>query len=192
MARRKNLRLLSPSEHALWQAVTHKVTPLPGAPVAPVKPPPPLPLADPKAAARPQARPKKPAVPPPPKTKTPPPTSPFDEGDPKAARRVARGRMPIAATLDLHGLTQTQAETRLRTFLEFAAVRGARTVLVITGKGAPDATPIPFEEAPRGILRQRFLEWVQAPPLRGLIASVRPAHQKHGGRGAFYVFLKRA
>lgn len=107
------------------------------------------------------------------------------------ARRVARGRMAIDATLDLHGYTQDNAKARLVHFVDFAVLRGNRVLLVITGKGRPeDEEYIPFGEAPRGILRQRFLEWVEQPPLRDRLSSVRQSHQRHGGRGAFYLFLK--
>ena len=119
--------------------------------------------------------------------------SPLYEGEPGVAKRVARGRLPISATLDLHGLTQIEAESRLKHFVEFASISGDRVLLIITGKGgAGSDTPAPFEAAPRGILRRRFLEWIETPPLRGKIASVKSAHQKHGGRGAFYVFLRKA
>lgn len=107
-------------------------------------------------------------------------------------RKVGRGRVQIDATLDLHGMTQTEAHTRLNRFVEFAQMRGHRVLLVITGKGPPDTKPDPFEEAPRGILRRRFLEWVETPPLSPRLTSVAQAHQRHGGRGAFYLFLKRA
>jgi DNA-nicking Smr family endonuclease len=106
-------------------------------------------------------------------------------------RRVARGRIDIGGTLDLHGFTQNEARARLERFIGFAAARGEAVVLVVTGKGNLQPDAFSFAASPRGILRQRFLEWIEAPPLRGMITSVRPAHQRHGGRGAFYVFLRR-
>ena len=50
-------------------------------------------------------------------------------------QRVARGREPIDARLDLHGLTQTQAHAALLRFLRRAQADGVRMVLVVTGKG---------------------------------------------------------
>lgn len=176
-------RPLSPKERWLWERIARTVAPLPTA-NAPTPTPPPAPSAGPKA-ARPSAlsAPSKPSV----KTATAPK---LGGGDPRQARRISRGRRAIGATLDLHGLTQAQAKDRLYAFLEDAAAQQQRAVLVITGKGGP-GTPQPFTPAPRGILRRRFLEWVEEAPLRGLIASVQPAHQRHGGTGAFYVFLKK-
>ena len=174
-------RHLSSSEAALWGAVRETVTPLEGRPVLP-----PAPKPKPKP---PSARtPKRPSPPPIPLA----PRAPvkLGGGDPKEARKVARGRREIDASLDLHGLTQDQAYQRLVRFVDFAAASGARTLLVVTGKGRGER-PVPFAEAPRGILRERFLAWVEAEPLAARIASVRPAHQRHGGRGAFYVLLRR-
>lgn len=181
-------RDLDASERALWQAVTKKITPLakPASSGIPASQ-----RLETEKPAKKTHRARKSLKPSPPAAAPPPPSqSRIDAGDPKMGRRVARGRHDIAATLDLHGLTQDQAYQRLVHFIEFAAARGDRTLLIITGKGVPGAKPAPFDPAPRGILRQRFLEWVDQPPLRDRIASVQASHQKHGGRGAFYVFLK--
>ena len=51
-------------------------------------------------------------------------------------QRVARGRDPIDARIDLHGHTQKQAHAALLRFLQRAQADGARMVLVVTGKGA--------------------------------------------------------
>ena len=177
-------RGLTASEDALWRAVKATVTPLEAPSPALAAPPPPSPrigVAEPRPAT---------AVPPDLRQPPPPGAARFGAGDPRQARRVARGQRGIDATLDLHGLTQAQAYARLCRFVEVGAATGARTLLVVTGKGRGEAR-VPFAEAPRGILRERFLDWVEQDPLRAMIASVRPAHQKHGGRGAFYVLLKR-
>ena len=176
---KRGVRRLSASEAALWGAVRETVTPIDrdAAPLPkPDKPP---------APARRQSRPAPPPLPAAPRAPV-----KLGGGDPKEARKVARGRREIDATLDLHGLTQDQAYARLVRFVDFAASAGSRTLLVVTGKGRGER-PVPFAEAPRGILRERFLSWVEAEPLASRIASVRPAHQRHGGRGAFYVLLKR-
>ncbi|MEO0358755.1 MAG: Smr/MutS family protein, partial [Pseudomonadota bacterium] len=69
--------------------------------------------------------------------------------------------------------------------------QGVRCVLVITGKGRAklDHGPIP-ERA--GVLRRSLPMWLRQPPLAQAILDVTPAHQKHGGGGAFYVYLRRA
>lgn len=191
MRRKGGKRPLAPGEKALWQKVTDTVTPRPGAilPTADIaaedEPPSPLHLRPGRRRLSASLRAETAIAPP----SNPPPA--LDAGDPHMARRVARGRLAIDATLDLHGLTQVEARTRLFHFIDFAALRGDRVLLVITGKGRPsDEDRSPFGEAPRGILRLRFLDWVEETPLREKIASVRQSHQRHGGSGAFYVFLR--
>ena len=96
-------------------------------------------------------------------------------------RRVRRGRVEIEGSLDLHGYTQDSAHMALQAFVAFHRAQGARCVLVITGKG----------KAGQGVIRKHFLDWLNASDVRAHVSSYAQAHQKHGGGGAFYVFLKR-
>lgn len=123
---------------------------------------------------------------------------PFVAGDPRLDKLAGRGRLAIDASLDLHGHTQRTAEMTLKRFVTEAHARGARCVLVITGKGAPNAsgavaTGARGWEAPsgKGVLRARLSDWLAEEPLRKLVSRASPAHQRHGGAGAFYLFLKR-
>ena len=97
------------------------------------------------------------------------------------ARRLRQGRMDIADIIDLHGMTQAEAQTRLRSFIQRAAFSGNRTVLIITGKG----------RAGQGILRARVPEWLKEPPLSQLVIAISDAQPGDGGTGALYVRLKR-
>jgi DNA-nicking Smr family endonuclease len=94
-----------------------------------------------------------------------------------------RERDPIAARLDLHGLTYDAARARLDGFLLQAWHEGHRAVLVITGKGSRGSGD--------GTLRRAAPEWLAAPHLRSIVAGVSEAHRRHGGGGALYVALKR-
>jgi DNA-nicking Smr family endonuclease len=111
----------------------------------------------------------------------------FGGGDPARDRLAAQRRLPIEARLDLHGLTQRQAETALLRFLAGAHADGAACVIVITGKGKQ----MSGGDERRGVLKQRFLDAIETAPLRPMIARVAPAKPKDGGAGAFYVFLKK-
>ena len=99
----------------------------------------------------------------------------------RADKKVRRGQVKIDRTIDLHDLTRDAAFARLKRRLTLSYECGHRTVLVITGKGANL----------QGVLRQSLQGWLNNPALRHIIASQAPAHIKHGGTGAFYVFLKR-
>jgi len=96
-------------------------------------------------------------------------------------RKVKRGQLPISATLDLHGHTQASAQSRLTSFLERERRAGSGCVLVITGKG----------RLGDGILRRRLLDWLGTTQARTLVSGYAQAHQKHGGSGAWYVFLRK-
>ena len=95
-------------------------------------------------------------------------------------RQTKRGRVEIDARLDLHGMTQEQARRALATELMRAAKRGHRCLLVITGKG--------FQG--EGVLRTQLPSWLNGADLRPMIARYAQAHARHGGGGAWYVFLK--
>ena len=43
----------------------------------------------------------------------------------------------------------------------------------------------------RGILRHQVPQWLQMPPLAPLVLQVTQAHGKHGGSGAYYIYLRR-
>ena len=96
-------------------------------------------------------------------------------------RRVKRGQAVIGATLDLHGHTQDSARNMLVSFLSRQRVSGISCVLVITGKG----------RAGTGILRKRLLEWLGTVEARSLVSGYAQAHRKHGGSGAWYIFLRK-
>jgi DNA-nicking Smr family endonuclease len=119
-------------------------------------------------------------------TKTsPPPLAPLGR---REKSRLAKGRHPIDARLDLHGMTQARAHQRLIAFLRQAHGDGCVFVLVITGKGKASAV----SDSERGVLRRQVPLWLDLPELRSLVVGFEQAHIGHGGEGALYVRLRRA
>lgn len=115
--------------------------------------------------------------------------------DARRAERLRRGEIAIDARLDLHGLTQDAAHRALESFLAGSIAAGRRCVLVITGKGSarPESSPgrrFSMPEGP-GVLRAALPHWIEQSPLRARIVALQPAHRRHGGDGAFYVYLRR-
>ena len=170
-------RGLSPDERVLWSAVTRSIAPMRAGAAAPeedaveaVRP------AAPKPAAAPLARPLA-------QQPMPPPLSPLGR---RMRSRVARGKEDIDGRLDLHGLTQSEAHAALLRFLRQAGGRGARLVLVITGKGARGG------EGERGVLRRQVPHWLRLPEFRALVIGFEQAHVAHGGEGALYVRVRRS
>ncbi len=75
-------------------------------------------------------------------------------------------------------------------FILAAHAEGVRLVLVITGKGRPGDADAHAPQR-QGILRHSLPHWLAAPPLVGRVLQIVPAHQRHGGGGAYYVYLRR-
>jgi DNA-nicking Smr family endonuclease len=106
--------------------------------------------------------------------------------DGATAKKFRKGRMPCDAQLDLHGFTLASAHSALVHFVRTQSARGARCLLVITGKGQASTA----DDAPRGRIKAELMHWLNASPLRPLVLAVTPAQKGNAG-GAVYVLLKR-
>ena len=107
--------------------------------------------------------------------------------------RLRKGQVEPDAKIDLHGMTEATAHRTLHTWLMAAHGRGYRLVLVVTGKGNPrKEESAAWMQSPHGVLKQMVPRWLNEPELRALIASTSPAHVRHGGDGALYVYLRKA
>ena len=102
--------------------------------------------------------------------------------DRNTADRFRKGKFPLDATLDLHGMNRENAYISLNAFLKTHYDAGSRFVLVITGKGRAEQT---------GVLRALLPQWLDDPRLTPLVLAFDTAKQKHGGDGAFYILLRR-
>ena len=95
--------------------------------------------------------------------------------------RLKRGKVEIEDSVDLHGLTQQQAHSRLDRFLADAQRAGLRCVLVVTGKGLMNG----------GVLRHMVPRWLNEGANRERVVAFLPAQPKHGGGGALYLLIRR-
>ena len=178
-------RGLSEEERALWDTVTRAIAPLrrrkpkteklteePEARTETIQV-----AAKParKAVAAPVVAPIRPAA---------PPLAPLGR---RMRAKLARGSEPIDARIDLHGMTQADAHAALAHFLRRAQARGARVVLVITGKGARAGDAV----SERGVLKRQVPHWLESAALRPLVVGFENAGAGHGGAGALYVRLRR-
>ena len=115
--------------------------------------------------------------------------------DRRSVRRIASGRVDIDASIDLHGMRQSEAHSALRGFLTRCRSDGCRTVLVITGKGGPlrkaTSSADMVERSDRGVLKSNVPRWLGEPELSALVIGFTTAHPRHGGDGALYVTLRR-
>ena len=208
-------RTLGPEEAKLWAAAMKDTRPLAGRTLPKVPEPPEVtPAATPattrsgaaKAPFIDQVRPVE-LTPPPLEKRARPAVSIAERGldatrldtlDGSTADKLRRGRMPIEARLDLHGLTQDAAWRELEGFLARAEAAGRRSLLIITGTGLrsrlrndDDDLPFRMDERRPGVLRDSLPRWLSAPHNRPRVLAWSPAQQRDGGAGAFYVLLRR-
>jgi DNA-nicking Smr family endonuclease len=173
-----------PSEDAgLWRRAMRDVAPLPGRPPHPDRRH--LAGTSGKAGETPAVRTKPGAAPAKP-PQVPPPTElpPLDRlagVDRATAERLKRGRRPVEASLDLHGLTQAEAHRALAAFIAGSRAAGRRCVLVITGHGRLSG----------GVLKAAVPRWLEEPDLRRAVLAIAPARPQHGGHGALYLLLRK-
>jgi DNA-nicking Smr family endonuclease len=168
-------RRLTGEERQLWDRLRRSVQPLRGKEIAePIEPnvgataEPPEVSPPPSARSLPRARPGPPIVP----------------LEARLLRRLSRGLTEVDARIDLHGMRQERAYAALAGFLRHAQARGARVVLVVTGKGRVD-------EGERGVLRRSVPVWLAQRDFRDLVVGFEEASHRHGGAGALYVRLRR-
>lgn len=176
-------RRLSPEEQMLWGKVVRTVRPMPGRKISVA---PDIPTGD---AGRMKRLPITSAV----TVSAKPPSKaarhPVDVLDTSWEKRIARGALIPDRSIDLHGHTLDSAHHHLDMALSAAIRSGARVLLVVTGKPRPASHA--HGEKPRGAIRAEIGHWLAASPYADSIASIRPAHPRHGGAGAIYVILRR-
>jgi DNA-nicking Smr family endonuclease len=99
-------------------------------------------------------------------------------------KRLKRGQIPVQDHIDLHGLTQKDAETRVREFLVRSHGRGLQCVLIVHGRGlnSPDSIPV---------LKERIPVWLNRGPARKIVMAFASAMPYDGGTGAIYVLIRR-
>lgn len=190
-------RVLTAGEYALWHSVTSDATARPGMRDAL--------LTDDASAASEASKtvsqaeqPKRTIIAPPPRSPighgraAVPPLAPLDR---RTSKKLVRGQLTPDARIDLHGMTRHSAEPALLRFVANARSQGCKLVLVITGKGAPGhmlhGRDFHHDPDARSVLRSFVPALLQEPQFRVHVTGFQPAHPKHGGGGALYLWLRR-
>jgi DNA-nicking Smr family endonuclease len=174
---RSRSRDLTEDERILWNLVARTAHPLKGKALQPAEN-----LAEEPAAP-------KAVTPATPSSASPPVKTPAQDRrqihhlDRVTQKKISKGRLPLEARIDLHGLRQDEAYGLLLSFLNRAHASGIRYVLVITGKGRSSASD--------GVLRRSVPSWFTTVPFRPLVSGYEDAARNHGGEGALYVRLRR-
>ena len=112
--------------------------------------------------------------------------------DGNTAEKLKRGQVTPGARIDLHGLTEDRAHPALLSFLRRAQSDGVKLALVITGKGNPDKEQgAVWTMRSHGVLTEMVPRWLNEKDFAVLVAGSAPAHRRHGGDGALYVYLRK-
>lgn len=198
----RRTRHLTGEEARLWEGVARTAKPLPGK-ALPSKALPSKALPEP---VRPASRPTPGAGPvagtgaaPAAKMTVPVPPRPASAGlARREARALARGRAAPEGRIDLHGMTQGEAQAALSRFLHRSHASGRTLVMVVTGKGRSlgrslgRSSLLPDSVAERGILRRMVPHWLALPDLGRMVVGFEEAGPRQGGAGALYVRLRRS
>ncbi len=96
--------------------------------------------------------------------------------------KVNKGRYSLDDQLDLHGYSVDHAYLTLTNFITKHYYTGSRCLLIITGCGKKLNT---------GLIKSNFANWLDSNKIQHMILYYTQATKMHGGKGAFYVLLKR-
>ena len=112
--------------------------------------------------------------------------------DAKSFKHMKRGKLKPEGRIDLHGMTVAQAHPALTAFVMSAHSSGKRLVLVITGKGGKRLEEGMTYPQRMGALKRQVPHWLTQAPMGQVVMQVTEAHLRHGGSGAYYVYLRRS
>ena len=110
--------------------------------------------------------------------------------DKRIVSRLAAGKQDPESILDLHGKTVDESLRAIRGFVQQSRHEGLRLILIITGKGNRSRDDLGVR-AGIGKLKQTTEVFLKSQELRQHVQYFRVAHRKHGGSGAYYVYLRR-
>ena len=95
--------------------------------------------------------------------------------------------------LDLHGYTLEEANKTVEKFIEDSFEEGISKLIIVTGKGLhSDNEKNPYVSKNLSILKYSIPEFIENnSKLLKKITEIKDANIEDGGRGAFYIFLKK-
>ena len=95
--------------------------------------------------------------------------------------------------VDLHGFSLNDANKIVRKFIIDSSNIGCKKVLIITGKGLRSKVyNNPYLSEKMNVLKNSIPDFINNDAdLSSLIIKTSKADKKHGGDGAFYIFLKQ-
>jgi len=98
-----------------------------------------------------------------------------------------------SSEIDLHGLTLDKANMEIEKFIFDSYENGINKLRIVTGKGLHSNNENdPYKSKDLSILRHSVPEYIKNNnELMNLIIEFKEADIREGGKGAFYIFLKK-
>jgi len=99
----------------------------------------------------------------------------------------------IVKSIDLHGCSLTEANEKIKSFIQKSFNEGIEKLLVVTGKGLHSQNEKnPYASKKLGILKYSVPDYLNKnDDLSKLIRNLSPAKIDDGGEGAFYIYLNK-
>ncbi len=107
---------------------------------------------------------------------------------------IKKGSFHIDKKIDFHGKSLLESEEQFNNTIIESYNSGQRCLLFVTGKGLFKSKNYKESDNPKlyhGIIRSSFVEWARSKKFSKYILSFEQASIKHGGDGAFYVYLRK-
>ena len=108
-------------------------------------------------------------------------------------KKLRKGKILINKKIDFHGYSLEEAKELFLSTIINCFIKNYRCILFITGKGLNKKTTNTFQDNKLyyGKIRNEFLNWVSIKEVQSKILNVQQANSKHGGDGAFFVYLRK-
>ena len=111
-----------------------------------------------------------------------------DKDSNKAVKKVSKN-----ISLDLHGFTLEEANTKVNELINFAYNNEIKKIIIVTGKGLhSENEKDPYVSKDFSILKHSVPAYIKSNnELMNMIKEFKDAEVNDGGSGAFYIFLKK-
>ncbi len=109
-------------------------------------------------------------------------------------KSIKKNVLKIDKRVDFHGKSLLEAEDIFKSTITDCFKLNKRCLLFITGKGVFKTDNQNNPNSPKlyhGVIRAEFFNWVKSKHLSRYILSFEKSSIKHGGDGAFYVYLRK-
>ena len=96
-------------------------------------------------------------------------------------------------TIDLHGFTLDKANKIIEKFIKDSFLKKVNKIIVVTGKGLHSQNERdPYVSSKLGMLKYSVPEFINKnKDLMKIINEIKEARIEDGGKGAFYIYLKK-